>query len=68
MEYQTFCKEGTDSELYRYFKEYAKKYFVDLGLPEEKLRYHDHEKLAHYAKEACDILKTAQEGTSKGKM
>ena len=55
MEYQTFCKEGTDSELYRYFKEYAKKYFVDLGLPEEKLRYHDHEKLAHYAKEACDI-------------
>ena len=55
MEYQTFCKEGTDSELYNYFKEYAKKYFIDLGLPEEKLRYHDHEKLAHYAKEACDI-------------
>ncbi len=55
MEYQTFCKEGTDSELYAYFKEYAKKYFMDLGIPEEKLRYHDHEKLAHYAKEACDI-------------
>ena len=55
MEYQTFCKEGTDSELYAYFKEYAKKYFMDLGLPSEKLRYHDHEKLAHYAKEACDI-------------
>jgi len=55
MEYQTFCKEGTDSDLYKYFKEYAKKYFMDLGLPEEKLRYHDHEKLAHYAKEACDI-------------
>ncbi len=55
MEYQTFCKEGTDSELYQYFKEYAKKYFMDLGLPQEKLRFHDHEKLAHYAKEACDI-------------
>ena len=55
MEYQTFCKEGTDSELYAYFKEYAKKFFMDLGLPENKLRYHDHEKLAHYAKEACDI-------------
>ncbi len=55
MEYQTFCKKGTDSELYQYFKEYAKKYFMDLGLPEAKLRYHDHEKLAHYAKEACDI-------------
>lgn len=55
MEFQTFCKEGTDSELYAYFKEYGKKFFMDLGLPEEKLRYHDHEKLAHYAKEACDI-------------
>ena len=55
MEYQTFCKEGTDSDLYKYFKEYGKKYFMDLGIAEEKLRYHDHEKLAHYAKEACDI-------------
>ncbi len=55
MEYQTFCKKGTDSELYNYFKEYAKKFFIDLGIKEEKLRYHDHEKLAHYAKEACDI-------------
>lgn len=55
MEYQTFCKEGTDSVLYDFYKEYAKKFFMDLGLPEEKLRFHDHEKLAHYAKEACDI-------------
>ena len=55
MEYQTFCKNGEDSELYDYFKEYGKKFFMDLGLPEDKLRYHDHEKLAHYAKAACDI-------------
>ena len=55
MEYQTFCKEGTDQELYEYFKEYGKKFFMDLGLPEDKLRFHDHEKLAHYAKAACDI-------------
>ena len=55
MEFQTFCKEGTDSDLYAYYKEYAKKYFMDLGIIEDKLRYHDHEKLAHYAKEACDI-------------
>ncbi len=55
MEYQTFCKEGTDLEIYEYFKEYGKKFFMDLGLPEEKLRFHDHEKLAHYAKAACDI-------------
>ena len=55
MEYQTFCKEGNDEELYAFFKEYGKKFFMDLGLPEDKLRYHDHEKLAHYAKQACDI-------------
>ena len=55
MEYQTFCKEGTDTELYEYFKEYGKKFYIDLGIPENKLRYHDHEKLAHYAKAACDI-------------
>lgn len=55
MEFQTFCKEGTDSEIYNYFKEYGKKFFIDLGLKEEDLRFHDHEKLAHYAKEACDI-------------
>ena len=55
MEYQTFCKEGEDSKLYNYFKEYGKKFYMDLGIPEENLRFHDHEKLAHYAKEACDI-------------
>ena len=55
MEYQTFCKEGSDMELYNYFKEYGKKFYMDLGIPEDKLRYHDHEKLAHYAKAACDI-------------
>lgn len=55
MEYQTFCKEGDDSALYQYFKNYGKEFFEFLGLPSEKLRFHDHEKLAHYAKEACDI-------------
>ena len=55
MEYQTFCKPGTDHELYEYFRSYAKQYFMDLGIPEDMLRYHPHEKLAHYAKEACDI-------------
>ena len=55
MEFQTFCKEGTDGELYEYFKSYGKKYFEDLGIAPEHLRFHDHEKLAHYAKAACDI-------------
>ncbi len=55
MEYQTFCKEGEDMKLYDYFKEYGKKFYMDLGIPEEDLRYHDHEKLVFYAKAACDI-------------
>ncbi len=55
MEYQTFCKEGEDVKLYEYFKEYGKKFYMDLGIPEDKLRFHDHEKLAFYAKAASDI-------------
>ena len=55
MEYQTFCKEGNDSKLYEFFKEYGRKFYIDLGISEDKLRFHDHEKLAHYAKAACDI-------------
>lgn len=55
MEFQTFCKKGEDEKLYNYFKEFAKKYYTDLGIKEQKLRFRDHEKLAHYAKAACDI-------------
>lgn len=55
MEFQTFCKKGNDMDLYEYFKKYGLEFFTKLGLPKEKLRYHDHEKLAHYAKAACDI-------------
>ena len=55
MEFQTFCKDGQDKELYEYFKQYGKKFFMDLGIPEKNLRFHDHEKLAFYARAACDI-------------
>ncbi|MEG1639198.1 MAG: glycine--tRNA ligase, partial [Erysipelotrichaceae bacterium] len=55
MEHQFFCKEGTDSNYYEFYKQFGKQFFIDLGLPSEHLRYKDHEKLAHYAKEACDI-------------
>ena len=55
MEFQTFCKKGSDNELYDYFKQFGKKYFEDLGIAPEHLRFHDHEKLAHYANAATDI-------------
>jgi glycyl-tRNA synthetase len=55
MEYQTFCKQGSDENLYEYFKNYGIGFFEFIGLSKENLRFHDHEKLAHYAKAACDI-------------
>lgn len=55
MEYQTFCKKGNDEDLYEYFKAYGVEFFEYIGLSKENLRFHDHEKLAHYAKAACDI-------------
>ncbi len=55
MEHQFFCKEGTDHEWYDYYKQQAWKFLVDLGIDEAHLRFKDHDKLAHYAKAACDI-------------
>ena len=55
MEHQWFCKKGTDSEYYNYFKKAAWDFLLDLGFDPEHLRYKDHDKLAHYAKAACDI-------------
>ena len=55
MEYQTFCKRGSDEDLYEYFKNYGMEFFEFIGLQKENLRFHDHEKLAHYAKAASDI-------------
>ncbi len=55
MEHQWFCKEGSDMEYYNYYKKAAWDFLLALGFKEEHLRYHDHDKLAHYAKSACDI-------------
>ena len=55
MEHQLFCKPGSDLEIYEHYKEYAKKFLIDLGLQENKLRFHDHDKLVFYASAACDI-------------
>jgi glycyl-tRNA synthetase len=55
MEHQFFCKENTDTGFYNFYKSYAWKFLTDLGINEEDIRFKDHEKLAHYAKAACDI-------------
>ena len=55
MEHQWFCKEGTDLKYYEEYKEKAKNFLLSLGFKDEHLRFKDHDKLAHYAKSACDI-------------
>ena len=55
MEHQLFCKEGTDSDMYKFYKDKAYNFLRDINIDEENIRFKDHEKLAHYAKEACDI-------------
>ena len=55
MEMQFFVRPGTEMEWFRYWKEERLKWHLALGIPAEKYRYHDHEKLAHYANAATDI-------------
>ncbi len=55
MEMQFFIRPGTQMQWYNYWKEERKKWHESLGIPAEKLRFHDHIKLAHYADAALDI-------------
>ncbi|MFZ2899086.1 MAG: glycine--tRNA ligase [Saprospiraceae bacterium] len=55
MEMQFFIRPGTEMEWYRYWKETRMKWHRALGTPESKLRFHDHDNLAHYANAAVDI-------------
>ncbi len=55
MELQKFCKDEESFDIYEDYKKKALEFVKDIGLDPEKLRYHDHDKLAHYAKAACDI-------------
>ncbi|MBO4569798.1 MAG: glycine--tRNA ligase [Clostridia bacterium] len=55
MELQTFCKDSEAIDIYNQNKLNALQFAKDIGLNEKRLRFHDHEKLAHYAKCACDI-------------
>ncbi|WP_335966277.1 glycine--tRNA ligase [Galbibacter sp. PAP.153] len=55
MEMQFFIKPGTQIEWYDYWKETRLKWHLSLGMGEDNYRFHDHEKLAHYADAASDI-------------
>ena len=55
MEMQFFIRPGEEMKWYEYWKETRLKWHLALGTPAEKLRFHDHDNLAHYANAAVDI-------------
>jgi glycyl-tRNA synthetase len=55
MEMQFFVKPGTEIEWFEHWKDLRIKWHKAMGLPEEKYRFHKHDKLAHYANAAFDI-------------
>ncbi len=55
MEMQYFVRPGKEMEFYEYWKTTRLNWHKALGLGDEKYRFHDHEKLAHYANAAADI-------------
>ena len=55
MEMQFFIKPGTELDWFAKWKETRLRWHKALGLGDEKYRFHDHDKLAHYANAATDI-------------
>ena len=55
MEMQFFVPPGTELDFYKQWKEKRMNWHLALGLGQENYKFHDHEKLAHYANAAADI-------------
>ncbi|MDQ3021317.1 MAG: glycine--tRNA ligase [Bacteroidota bacterium] len=55
MEMQFFINPNEDEKWYDYWREQRYNWFIKYGMKKEKLKMHEHEKLAHYAKAAVDI-------------
>src|SRR5210317_369954 len=55
MEMQFFVRPGTEMEWYETWKEKRLAWHMSLGFDASNYRFHDHEKLAHYANAAADI-------------
>ncbi len=55
MEMQFFVKPGEEMKWYEYWKTTRLNWHLSLGLGNQNYRFHDHEKLAHYANAAADI-------------
>ena len=55
MEMQYFIRPGEEMKWYEEWKAFRLRWHKALGLGDQKYRYHNHDKLAHYANAACDI-------------
>ena len=55
MEMQFFVRPGTELDWFEKWKETRMKWHQALGFGEENYRFHEHEKLAHYANAAVDV-------------
>ena len=55
MEMQFFVRPGEELKWFDFWKDLRLRWHKALGLGDKKYRYHDHEKLAHYANAATDI-------------
>lgn len=56
MEMEFFCRDASAMEWFDYWREQRFSFYTDrLQIPAERLRLHDHEQLAHYAKAAVDV-------------
>ncbi|MBW7848135.1 MAG: glycine--tRNA ligase [Bacteroidales bacterium] len=55
MEMQFFVRPGEELQWYEHWKQERMKWHLSLGIPASKYRFHNHEKLAHYANAAADI-------------
>ena len=55
MEMQFFVRPGQEMQWYEYWKETRLNWHLSLGMEQKNYRFHDHEKLAHYANAAADI-------------
>jgi glycyl-tRNA synthetase len=55
MEMQYFVKPGTELDWFENWKNFRMKWHQVLGFGEHNYRFHEHEKLAHYANAAVDI-------------
>lgn len=55
MEMQFFVRPGTEMGWFKHWKEERMNWHLSLGIDKSNFRFHDHDKLAHYANAATDI-------------